>query len=123
MVTNTAQIDGVYKTLPATLTTSEVTTQMVSGLTVTKTADKQMWASGNLTYTIVVKNDAGDTFSNIEVTDVLDITKIALVANTVQLDGKTVTYTYTAATGTLSVKIPDLADDKSGTITFQVSKV
>ena len=123
MVTNTAQIDGVYKTLPATLTTEEVTTQMVSGLTVTKTADKQMWASGNLTYTIVVKNDAGDTFSNIEVTDVLDITKIALVANTVQLDGKTVTYTYTAATGTLSVKIPDLADDKSGTITFQVSKV
>jgi len=123
LVTNTAQIDGVYKTLPATLTTSEVTTQMVSGLTVTKTADKQMWASGNLTYTIVVKNDAGDTFSNIEVTDVLDITKIALVANTVQLDGKTVTYTYTAATGTLSVKIPDLADDKSGTITFQVSKV
>jgi len=123
LVTNTAQIDGVYKTLPATLTTEEVTTQMVSGLTVTKTADKQMWASGNLTYTIVVKNDAGDTFSNIEVTDVLDITKIALVANTVQLDGKTVTYTYTAATGTLSVKIPDLADDKSGTITFQVSKV
>jgi len=123
LVTNTAQIDGVYKTLPATLTTSEVTTQMVSGLTVTKTADKQMWASGNLTYTIVVKNDAGDTFSNIEVTDVLDITKIALVANTVQLDGKTVTYIYTAATGTLSVKIPDLADDKSGTITFQVSKV
>jgi len=123
LVTNTAQIDGVYKTLPATLTTEEVTTQMVSGLTVTKTADKQMWASGNLTYTIVVKNDAGDTFSNIEVTDVLDITKIALVANTVQLDGKTVTYIYTAATGTLSVKIPDLADDKSGTITFQVSKV
>ena len=123
MVTNTAQIDGVYKTLPATLTTSEVTTQMVSGLTVTKTADKQLWASGNLTYTIVLKNDAGDTFSDIEVTDVLDITKIALVANTVQLDGKTVTYTYTATTGTLSVKIPDLADAKSGTITFQVSKV
>jgi len=123
LVTNTAQIDGVYKTLPATLTTSEVTTQMVSGLTVTKTADKQLWASGNLTYTIVLKNDAGDTFSDIEVTDVLDITKIALVANTVQLDGKTVTYTYTATTGTLSVKIPDLADAKSGTITFQVSKV
>lgn len=31
---------------------------MIEGLTVTKEADKQNWASGNLTYTITINNSS-----------------------------------------------------------------
>ena len=64
-----------------------VITEMIAGLTIEKTADKQNWASGLLTYTITVTNGAEKAFENPVITDTLDPTLIKLVEDTVQVNG------------------------------------
>ena len=51
-LSNIANVTGTYDSIPTTLTSEAVITEMIAGLTILKTADKQNWASGNLQYTI-----------------------------------------------------------------------
>lgn len=122
ILNNQAVITGLYDLIPTTLNSLAVATQMVDGLTITKTADQEVWVSGLLTYTIVIENNADKPYTGVELTDVLDVTKIALVANSVQVDGATAAYTYGDVTGSLTVNLPDIAVGGSSTVTFQVSK-
>lgn len=115
---NFGTVAGSYGLIPTILTSNVVATQMVTGLTVTKEADKEVWADGVLTYTITVTNQAVQDFSNPVFTDTLDILKVTLVDDSVKIDGASVTYTYVA--GLLSVVLPDLETGDSVEITFQV---
>ena len=49
-LTNVADVTGTYDSIPTTLTSEAIITDLISGLTIVKTADKQNWATGNLTY-------------------------------------------------------------------------
>lgn len=123
-LTNQVDIAGEYGT-PAsavTFSSSPVTTVIIQGLTVTKTADKTNWVDGPLTYTIVVGNTSGAEMTNGTLTDKLDTTLVDF--NTtygVQLDGATYSE-YTYNDGTLQITLPTLADEKQITITFQVTR-
>lgn len=122
-LTNIADVTGTYDSIPTTLTSEAIITDLISGLTIVKTADKQNWATGYLTYTVEITNAAENPFENPTFTDILDPTLIKLVDNTVKVNGTTTTYNYDTTTGKLTVELETIATEGSSTITFQVQKV
>lgn len=122
-LTNVADVTGTYDSIPTTLTSEAIITDLISGLTIVKTADKQNWATGNLTYTIKITNAATSAFEKPTFTDILDPTLIKLVDNSVKVNDATVEYNYDSGTGKLSVELETIAIEESTTITFQVQKV
>ena len=122
-LTNVADVTGTYDSIPTTLTSEAIITDLISGLTIVKTADKQNWATGNLTYTIKITNAATSAFEKPTFTDILDPTLIKLVDNSVKVNDATVEYNYDSGTGKLSVELETIATEESTTITFQVQKV
>ena len=122
---NIAQAVGNYNNIPTSITSSVSVVTMVNGLTITKTANKQIWADGNLTYTIVVDNKAEQTYTSPKVTDILDATLIDFVDGSVIIDGQKANptqYSFNNQTNTLTVDLEDIAVSSSRTITFDVSK-
>ena len=122
-LSNIANVTGNYDAIPTTLTSEAVITEMIAGLTIVKTADKQNWASGNLTYTVTISNSAENPFEKPTFTDILDPALISLVENSVKVDGADAQYTYDPATGLLTIELETIEKDKSAEITFQVQKV
>lgn len=53
-LSNLVTVEGNYNNILTELTSNTSVVNMIEGLTVTKEADKQNWASGNLTYTITI---------------------------------------------------------------------
>lgn len=68
---------GNYNEIPVTFSSDALVVTMLDGLTVTKTADKTVWADGVLTYTIIVNNQTTESFTTPVVTDILDITLVS----------------------------------------------
>ena len=122
-LTNIADVTGTYDSIPTTITSEAIITDLISGLTIVKTADKQNWATGNLTYTVTITNAAENAFENPTFTDILDPTLIKLVENTVTVNGTTTEYNYDSTTGKLSIELETIATEGSATVTFQVQKV
>lgn len=122
-LSNIANVTGTYDSIPTTLTSEAVITEMIAGLTILKTADKQNWASGNLQYTITITNGAQNAFETPTITDILDPTLIKLVKDSVEVDGKKVEYTYDETTGELKIVLDTIGTETNSVITFQVQKV
>ncbi len=122
---NKVDVAGNYgdDNVPVTFSSADVTTTIVQGLTVTKSANKNYWVDGTLLYTIVVDNQSGAKLSGGTVTDVLDTTKIVFDTDFgVTINGeKTTNFTYND--GTLTVTLPDVLDTSNATIAFQVTKI
>lgn len=122
-LSNIANVTGTYDSVPTTLTSEAVITEMITGLTIVKVADKQNWASGNLTYTITITNGAENAFETPTITDTLDPALIKLVADSVEVDGTKAEYNYSDTTGELSVVLGTIEVGAKSVITFQVQKV
>lgn len=124
-LTNRVDIAGNYgdESNPITFSSNDITTTLIQGLTVTKNADKSYWINGPLTYTITITNNSGSKLDSGVITDKLDTNLILLnEAYGVLINGsKTEDYTYN--TGTLIVNLPELADNSTTTVTFQVNRV
>lgn len=124
-LTNTASVLGEYNSVPTTITSEALVVTMLDGLTVTKTADKQVWADGNLTYTILVDNKSAESYTNPTITDILDTTLVTFVPESVTIGGQkaeTSQYSYDEATGKLTITLSDIGPSASETVTFQVAK-
>ena len=124
-LSNLASALGNYNSIPTSITSDAVLVTMVSGLTITKSADKTIWADGALTYTIKIYNHSRDTYAAPVVTDILYGTLVNFVDGSVTIDGVKATeseYSYEEGTNTLKVTLADIAAGGSKTITFQVTK-
>ena len=122
---NTATVLGTYNEIPTTLTSEVLVTTLLSGLTVTKTADKEVWADGNLTYTITVDNQTTETYTSPVITDILDKDLVTLLTDTIKINDTAATtsdYEYEEAAGKLIVNLSDIAPSSKVTVTFQVTK-
>lgn len=122
---NTATVLGNYNSIPTEVSTQALVVTMLKGLTATKTADKMIWSDGLLTYTIVVSNDTDYDYVGPVVTDILDISLISLVDDSVTVDGvkiSTPQYTWDSSSGKLSISLTDIEAKGKKTITFQVEK-
>lgn len=124
-LTNAVSVEGNYNAVPLSITSDVLVVTMLNGLTVTKKTDKMMWADGNLTYTIVVTNDAEEIFTTPIITDNLDKNLITFVNESATIDGNSASsdkYNYDESTGKLTINLEDITASSSRTITFQVKK-
>lgn len=122
---NTVTAVGNYNDVPTSITSAVSVVTMIDGLTITKSSDKQNWASGNLTYTVIINNQSEKPYNSPEVKDVLNTTLVDFVENSVTIDGQAAEqsdYTYDNGSGTLTINLSDIAVSESKTITFQVKK-
>ncbi len=122
-LSNIAEVTGTYASIPTTVTSQAVVTEIIKGLTITKVADKQNWVTGDLTYTITIVNNAVSPLENPIITDTLDPTIIKLVDNSVKVDNATAEYNYVASTGILTINLETIEVGKTTVITFQVQQV
>lgn len=96
---------------------------MIDGLSITKTADKQNWADGELTYTIVVNKQSEKEYVNPVITDKLDTSKVEFVDGSVMIEGGAASsseYIYNTDTLTINLTTINASDTKN--ITFKVRK-
>lgn len=124
-LSNTATVLGQYNSIPTSISSQALVVTMIDGLTVTKTADKMIWADGVLTYTVLVDNKATESYTSPVITDILNTTLVSFVAGSVTIDGAKAEegkYNYNEDTGTLTIDLEDIAPSSSSTITFQVEK-
>lgn len=124
-LTNMVSAIGTYNNLPTSITSEAVVVSMISGLTITKTADKQSWADGNLTYTITIKNDATEAYATPVVTDIIDNTLVNFVEDSVYINGtkaETSQYKYDSTAHSLTINLTDIAPSTTAVATFQVTK-
>ena len=124
ILTNEADFSGVYgpESVPITFASNQVTTTIVNGLTATMTVNKQYWVDGPLLYTVVVKNESGETYTDGVLADMLNTTlSVFDSAYGVEIDGQKVT-DYTLNGGLLNIKLPEIKDGATLTVTFQVTK-
>lgn len=126
-LTNIATSVGTYESLSTEMTTEAVVTQLVDDLNITKTANRESWATGNLTYTITIDNQSTNPYESPVVTDTVDPTLATLVDGTVTINGTPATspadYTFDAGTGLLTVNLSDVAATSTTVIVFEVERV
>ena len=125
-ISNIASAVGTYNGLSTSISSEAVVVPLVSGLTITKTADKTSWASGPLTYTITVSNQATEDYETPVVTDIIDSALVSFVTDSVYIDGIQATseqYSYNVETHTLTVNLSTIVPTNTSTVTFQVTKV
>lgn len=122
---NSATSAGIYNNIPTSITSTVSVVTIIDGLSITKTADKQVWADGILTYTIIIDNQTEKVYESPKITDVLDNNLIEFINGSVTIDEVTATsseYSYNALEHTLTINLEHLNPSSTKTIKFQVSK-
>ncbi len=121
-LSNTASVTGTYDTSEISLNSNTVLTKIVDSLTIEKAVDKQKWATGELTYTITITNNAENTFETPVLVDVLDPALVSLVTDSVTIDNVAANYQYDEVSGTLTVNLANITVGTTSVITFRVQK-
>ena len=122
---NTVTSVGNYNNIPTTLTSNTSKVNIISGLTLTKEADKQNWSDGYLTYIITIDNQTNQNYSSPVITDIIDTTLVEFVPDSVTIDNVKAPqekYSYNDANHTLTINLDDVTPSSSTTLTFQVEK-
>ena len=122
---NTASVVGNYNNVPTSITSLVSVVTIIDGLSITKTADKVNWIDGELTYTIIINNNAEKTYESPVITDKLDETKVEFIDKSVTIDGSTAKeseYSFDSVSNTLTVKLTNIDVSTSKTVTFKVRK-
>lgn len=122
---NTVTSVGNYNNIQTTLTSNTSKVNIISGLTLTKEADKQNWSDGYLTYIITIDNQTNQNYSSPVITDIIDTTLVEFVPDSVTIDNvksPQEKYSYNDATHTLTINLDDVTPSSSTTLTFQVEK-
>lgn len=123
-LTNQATILDNYNDIPTEISTQALVVTILTGPTVTKSADKMVWSDGNLTYKLEVNNQNENAYTSPVVTDILNPDLIKLVDNTIKIDGTLIDeseYTYDESTGKLTINLPTINSKKEKAVTFEVS--
>lgn len=121
-LSNSVDVTGTYDTEQLFLKSNTVVTKIVNGITVVMTADKEKWATGELTYNVTITNNADSPFETPKIVDILDPSLIKLVPNSVKVDSVDTNYTYDESIGNLSIDLNTIAVGDSSVITFRVQQ-
>lgn len=122
-LTNTVTAVGNYNSIPTSITSTASVVTMIDGLTIAKTADKTVWADGELTYTIIVDNQTEKTYEEPVITDKLNTTLVEFVDGSVIIEGVAATVSeYLYQTDTLTINLSTINANDSKTVSFKVRK-
>jgi len=119
-LSNTVSSKVTYNNIPTSLTSNTSVVNII-----TKTADKQNWGSGSLTYTITIDNQSDMAYENPTVTDVINTNLVKFLDGSVVINNTVVTsqqYNYDDSSHTLTVTLDEVAAKSITTITFRVDK-
>lgn len=122
---NVVTSTGTYNNMPTSLTSNNTVVNMIDGPTITKSADKQNWSSGNLTYTIVLDNQTITSYVNPSIVDVIDNNLVDFVIGSVTINGSKMSeenYDYDNNMHTLMIRLDSLSANSETTITFSVKR-
>ncbi len=120
---NVVSAVGNYNSIPTSITSNASVVVMIDGLTITMTANKSVWADGDLTYTIVINNGTEKAYENPVITDKLDTTLVEFIDGSVMIDGVAATSSeYTFNTDTLTINLSTMNQNDTKTISFKVRK-
>lgn len=121
-LTNVGKAVGQYDSIETYLESDPLDTLLLSGLKIEKIADKEVWATGELTYTVTITNEEDVDYTGVKFTDTLDKDLVVLVTDSVEINGAAASYTFEESSGLLTVDLPDDIGAESVEITFQVTK-
>lgn len=122
-LTNTVTAVGNYNSIPTSITSTASVVTMIGGLTIAKTADKTVWADGELTYTIIVDNQTEKNYEEPVITDKLNTTLVEFVDGSVIIEGVAATSSeHLYQTDTLTINLSTINANDSKTISFKVRK-
>lgn len=122
---NTVVVQGNYNNIPTQITSNTSVVNIIEGLTLSITADKQNWVSDNLTYTITLENNAELTYTTAVITDIIDTDLVTFIDGSVEIDdakAQPSEYNYNADTKTLTITLGDVPKDTTKKILFKVKK-
>lgn len=125
ILNNTATAVGNYNNIETNLESNTSSVNLIEGLSLTKSADKTNWVSGNLTYTITLSNNADSAYENPVITDVIDTTYVEFIKGSVMINEAPLDeskYSYDENTHTLTFNLDDVSPSSNTTITFLVKK-
>lgn len=122
---NETSVAGMMGAKALAMDSIPVATLMTDELSIEKEADRDVWVTGELTYTITVENTSGVAYTDAVLTDTLDAA-ITLVEGSVKINGsiavKDTDYTFVGRV--LTVYLPDIpAATGKAIVMFRVSKV
>lgn len=124
---NIASSVGTYDGFSTQMDTETVIIQLVDNLEITKAASRESWATGDLTYTITIDNQATLPYETPVVTDTIDPALATLIDGTVTINGNPATsptdYEFDQISGLLTVYLPDVIASSNTIIEFDVSRV
>ena len=122
---NIVSVTGNYKNIPTSIVSPVSVVTMLKGISITKSADKEIWINGTLTYKIVLNNETNEIYQSPILTDQLNNNLITFIDGSILIDGIKATsneYSYDEDSNTLTIKLKDLNPYTSSTITFEVNK-
>lgn len=122
-LSNQVTAEGTYNNIPTSMTSNVSVVNLISGLTLEKSADKTNWVDGPLTYTIDVDNQTNVEYTTPVITDIIDTNLVTLLENSIMINDVQATpdqYTYTD--GTLKITLPTVSANTKTTIKFSVQK-
>lgn len=124
-LTNFATAEGTYNSIPTSLTSNTSVVNLIDGLTLSLSADKQNWINGVLTYTITLSNQTNTTYENPVISDTLDTSLVTFVEDTVTINetkASSSEYSYDTGTNTLKITLTEVQPNSNTNIKFQVKK-
>lgn len=124
-LTNFAIAEGTYNSVPTSLTSNTTVVNVIDGLTLSLSADKQNLINGVLTYTITLNNQTNISFENPVITDVIDTDLVTFVDDSVTINKVKATnneFNYTSSNHTLKITLTEVPANDVVTMTFQVKK-
>ncbi len=122
---NIASSTGIYNNLNTVLYSNKNEVLLINNFEIIKKANKTLWATGNLTYTIIIKNLSSASLENIIIQDVLNPNYILLDVESVRINSIPAGYgifTYDRNNGLLVITIPKVKGEEKIIITFKVNK-
>ena len=108
--------------MASTIISNVVSTQIIDGLEVTKTANKSHWVVGSLIYNVVITNQSGDVLKNAVLTDIIDTNLVDFDYDYGVKNRDIYSLEYTMDSGVLKVDLPELSNNATINISFQVTQ-
>lgn len=124
-IINFAMVIGNYKDITTEMQSNSVVTILTNNLKITKKASKDIWATGNLMYTITIINPTKANYENIVITDILNPALIQLITESLRINGIPAgygTFSYSNETGILIIHLSVVGPDEVIVIQFFVKK-
>lgn len=124
-LTNYVTAEGTYNNVPTSLTSNTSVVNLIDGLSISLSADKQNWINGTLTYTIDLKNQTTTSFENPVISDIIDTNLVTFIEDSVIINETKASsneYSYDNSTNTLKITLTEAGANTITNIKFQVKK-